>query len=438
MRFNVYYFFLLTLIAQGAFAQDLIETYKQVQLSDPRLQIDALGVEVGVAREKQSFGALLPQVSINGNITSNTRRADGLPIDHYSGKRYTLSISQPIFDLGKFHAWQRSGAVLEQFKFNLDETKTAVRLDTIERYFALLQANDELSLVREQQHAVQTKKDQTQALYNKQLVKITDLYEIIARLDLLGSEEVDAAQRVSFAQASLSELTQQLVTPLATLNEHKEFDLSSIGSLAEHTSQLVATNPALKALKKSIKAAKLNLSQQKAGHYPIIAVQLNKQKSDIGYDNSASGISDTEVAGLTLSMPIFSGGTTSARVSEARQQLAISRATFDQEYRKAVKELQDEYQQVKALVRRIQASKKAVKSAGKSSQAMDKSFLLNIATVTDVLDAKQLYLEAKRSLQQALYDYIISSVRLSYKIGSLGDKTIEEVNAWLNIQRVKH
>ena len=69
---------------------------------------------------------------------------------------------------------------------------------------------------------------------------------------------------------------------------------------------------------------------------------------------------------------------------------------------------------------------------------MDRSFQLNIATVTDVLDAKQLYLKAKRNLQQTLYDYIVSSVRLSYKTGSLDDSSIQEVNSWLNAESVKH
>ena len=410
-----------------------METYQQVQVSDPRLKIDALGVEIGVSRKKQSFGALLPQVSINANVTSNTRRSEGFPIDHYSGKRYTLSINQTVFDLQKLYAWQRSGAVLEEFEFHLSETEAVVRLDTIERYFALLQANDELALVKEEHRAVQAKKDQTQALYDKQLVKITELYEIIARLDKLESDEVDAVQQVSFAQESLSELTQQRVGSLARLIDGKELVLST-GYLPDHTEHLITTNPTLKALKKSIKAAKLNLKQQKSGHYPVVGAQLSKQQSDIGFDNSTSRISDTEVAGLTLTMPIFSGGATSARVAEARQQLAISKATFDQEHRKAVKELKDEFQRVDGLSRRIKANKKAVESARKSYEAMDKSFNLMIATVTDVLDAQQVYLESKRSLKQALYDYIVSSVRLKYKIGILDDESVHKVNSWLDTE----
>jgi len=418
------------LFTQPVAAQDLLETYQQVLKSDPRLLIDSLGVEIGVAREKQSFSVLLPQATVSGNVTSNTRRAEGLDVDHYSGQRYAFTVNQAIFDVQKFSAWKRSKAVLKQFEFQLEETKAAVRLDTIERYFALLQANDELDLVREEMLALGKKKEQTEALYKKQLVKITEYYEIRARLDMLGSDEVDVSQRVRLAEASLSELTQNPVSELAVLNQQIKFDWQK-STAEQYVAKLAIENPALKAIGASITAAKMNLKQQKAGHYPVIGLQLSKQKSDIGFENSSSSNNDTEVAAITLSMPIFSGGGASARVYEAQQQLAISRASYDQAYRKAVKELRDEFLQVNALTRRIRATKKAVDSAHKSYQAMDKSYQLMIATVSDVLDAQQLYLNSKRELQQTRYNYILSRARLEYKVGSLNTGSVEQINSWL-------
>ena len=418
------------LFIQPVAAQDLLETYQQVLKSDPRLLIDSLGVEVGVAREQQSFAALLPQATVSGNVTTNTRRTEGLAIDHYSGQRYAFSVNQAIFDLQKFSAWKRSKAVLKQFEFQLEDTEAAVRLDTIERYFALLQANDELALVHEEILTLEKKKEQTEALYNRQLVKITEYYEISARLDMLGSDEVDANQRVRLAEASLSELTQKQVGELATLTPQAAFDQEKI-SAEQYVDKLATDNPALKAIGESITAAKMNLKQQKAGHYPVIGLQLSKQKSDIGFENSSSNNNDTEVAAITFSMPIFSGGGTSGRVYEAQQQLAISKATYDQEYRKAVKELRDDFLRVNALTRRIHATTKAVESAQKSYQAMDKSYQLMIATVADVLDAQQVYLNSKRELQQTRYDYILSRARLEYKVGSLSTGSVKHINSWL-------
>ncbi|MFT7009112.1 MAG: outer membrane protein [Colwellia sp.] len=421
----------LCLCVQQVNAQDLLQTYQQVVKSDPRLLIDTLGVEVGVARKNQSFGALLPQASLNSNLASNTRRMEGRSIDHYSGERYSFSVQQTLFDMPKFRAWQKSGAVLEQFQFQLKETQSAVRLDTIERYFALLQANDELALVEEAIVAVSKQKDQVEALYNKQLVKITDFYEIEARLDMLGSQEVDASQKVALAKGGLSELTQEPVTKIVRLSKQIEFGEQAV-NVDQAVESLASKSPKLKALGKSVEAARMHLKQQKERHYPVLGIQLSKQKSDIGFDNTLSPVTDTEIAALTISIPLFSGGATSARVYEARQQLAISRATFDQELRKSTKELKDEFLQVGALERRIQATGKAMRSTQKSYQAIDKSFKFMVATISDVLDAQQAYLKSKREFQQTIYDYILSRARLKHKTGDLNDESVAKINTWLN------
>ncbi len=67
-------------------------------------------------------------------------------------------------------------------------------------------------------------------------------------------------------------------------------------------------------------------------------------------------------------MPIFSGGTTSAKVFEAAQQLKMSKVSYDQEYRRIKKELKDEYLNFRSIKRRAAATKKSVESAVKSYQ----------------------------------------------------------------------
>jgi len=421
---------LFCLISQVANAQDLLETYQQVLKSDPRLLIDSLGVEVGVAREKQSFGQLLPQASFTSSATSTTRRAEGFPIDHYSGQRYILSVRQPLLDVQKYNAWQRSKSVQEQFKYQYEDTQSVVRLDTVERYFALLKAKGECELIKEEKAAVLEKKNQISALYKKQLVTVTELYEIVARFDMLESEQVEAQRLVELSKASLSELTGEQVHELSQLMTQATVE-DELGDINTHVEQLGIRNASLNALTKSIDAARRNLKQQKAGHYPIIDLQLSKQQTNIGFENSASSITDTEVVSVNFSMPLFSGGATSARIYEAVQQLKMAKASYDQEYRLIKKELKDEYLNVKSIRRRALATEKSVESAEKSYQSTEKSFKFGIATISEVLEAQQLYLRVKLNFQQAEYDYVISQARFFYKAGLLTDNILTELNKQL-------
>ena len=338
-----------------------------------------------------------------------------------------LSVRQPLLDIAKYNAWQRSKSVQEQFQYQYEDTQSVVMLDTVERYFALLKAKGDLDLIKEEKVAVLEKKNQISALYEKRLVKVTELYEMVAHLDMLESEQVEGQRLLALAKANLSELTGEPVQRLSPLMERSVIE-SEVGDINTHVEQLATRNASLNALGKSIDAARKNLNQQKAGHYPVVDLQLSKQQTNIGFENSLSAITDTEVASVSLSMPIFSGGTTSAKIYEATQQLKIAKASYDQEYRRLEKELKDEYFNVQSINRRVSATGKSIESAEKSYRSIEKSFGFGIATTSEVLDAQQLYLQAKQYFQQAEYDYVVSQARFSYKAGLLTDNSLSELN----------
>jgi len=420
-------------VIQTVQAQDLLETYQEVEKSDPRLLIGSLNIDIGMAREDQKFGQLLPQASINSSATSTTRRAEGFAIDHYSGQRYLLSVRQTLFDMKKLSAWQQAKFEQQQSKYEYEDTHSTVMLDTVERYFNLLKATDDLALIKEEKAVVVEKKEQISALFDKRLVKITELFEITARLDMLESDVVEASRLVELATADLSELTGKPIQQLSKLaGQHEAWE--TIGDINGYLELLPTRNASLNAWLQSIQANKKNVKQQKAEHYPVLDLQLSKQQTNIGFENSASAVTDTEVISLNLSMPIFSGGTASARVYEAEQKLKISMASYDQEYRRIKKELKDTFLTVKSIKKRIVALETAVKSAEKSYKSVEKSFRFGISTIAEVLDAQQFNLQAKQRFQQARYDYILSKARFFYKAGLLTEEILANINLRLETE----
>ncbi len=67
------------------------------------------------------------------------------------------------------------------------------------------------------------------------------------------------------------------------------------------------------------------MQEQKGGHYPTFDLVLSTQRSDVGYDNQTSPQRDTEYIGVDINLPLFAGGSTSARVREAWSQYYIAR-----------------------------------------------------------------------------------------------------------------
>lgn len=411
-------------------AQNLTDIYHQVLQSDPRLLVGSLQVEVSIAREQQAFGALLPQVSLSSNWTQNEQLDGNSDKESFSGERHSLSVNQPLFDMPKYYAWKGRDVTHEQLFLQQQETKSRVRLDTIKRYFSLLDAIDLLFLVREERTLTKKKVEHIRALYKMQRAKITDLYEAEARLDKLASSEIDAMQARDLAKESLNELTNLSVDDVSQLRGTSEY-VQRIENINNWSEQSVPGNYGLMALRKAIEAAQNYVDEESSGHLPQLHMQLSKHKSNIGYEYAASPTTTTEVAGLNFILPLFSGGSTKARVYEAIKLLEISKAEYDMEKRKVIKKSRNSFLLVNALVRRVKAATISVESAQKAYQAMNRSFELGISTVTQVLNAQTDFSAAKREHKKAKYMYITNKAELLQVSGKLNDDFIYEISKWL-------
>ncbi|AFJ03425.1 type I secretion outer membrane protein, TolC family [Methylophaga frappieri] len=413
-------------------AQDLVAIYQQVELSDPRLLIGHQNYQIGEARQRQALGELLPQANFSSSLTSTEREVDDLDsFEQFGGERYAISVRQPLFNMERFRSWQRAKSVTEQFGYKRDDTVAKVRLDTIERYFQYLKAKDELNLITEDKADTKLRLEQTQALFDKNLVRITELLEVQSSLDLLEAQEISAEQTLEMARESLIEITGQPVSYVAQLREETNFARPEM-SVDELLDRAMLHNPALNALGSEIDAAKKNIQSKRAQHLPTVNLELSKQETDIGFDNTQTPKSDSEVISLSINVPIYSGGVTSARVEESARQLVVSQATLDQTRREIIKELKDMFFGMRSTLRQIEATDKAITSASKSLEAMNRGFELGMSTISDVLDAQKELLSAKRSHQQARYDYVITRARLAFLSGGMDEQVMAEINSWLD------
>lgn len=418
------------MVSMAVQANDLKSIYEQVTVSDPRLQQGTLGITVGESRERQALGSLYPQVSLSSTQSRSRRVIDNFPTQSFPGERYALILQQALYDPVNYRNWQRAKSTTAQFSYEFKDTLSMVRMDTVERYFALLQAMDELALINEEIESITVQKNQTEALFERRLVQITEVLEIQSRLDTLVADKIEAEQIVDIAKANLSELTGQPVESVAVLADDINFAPITT-PLDVLLDEALMSNPALLALNAEIEAAGHNVRSQRAKHLPNVSLQVSKQVSDIGFENAQTPETDTETISLNINVPLYSGGTTSAQVSEASAQLSISQSVRDQKRREINKEIQDAYLGINSQLKRIEATKQVVNSSEKAEQARTRSFELGVGTISDVIDAKREVSSAKRAYQQAKYDYILNQSQLYFLVGRLDDVAIDNINAWL-------
>lgn len=410
-------------------AEDLLAIYEQALGADPELKSSETKIQIGTAQKGQALGAMLPQVTGTGNWSINSQES-GRFSDDYTGTRYVVSLNQTVLDFPKFWNWKRAQSVESQYSLENIEAQHALMFNVVEKYFGVLEAEDELNFYKGEQEINEQQLEQIQKLFDRQLVKITDLYAIEARLDQVKASIIESEAKLVTAKEGLKELTNTSPSTLLKLRdeiEYKELD----GKLEDWLAVAKSENPTLAAQEKAIEAADNDVATQKSGHLPVVELQLNYFNTDTGFQSARTGLTETQVAAINVNVPIFSGGVTTKRTQEAQHKLTLNKYDKEAKLRALTKETSDSFLNSNASVRRIKATRKALESATKSREAMETGFSYGAETMNDVLDAQQEEFSVMRELAKAKYSYIKNRMRFMQAIGMISEENLTEVNKWL-------
>lgn len=421
--------------APNVYSEDLMTIYHQAVEADPEARSAALNMEITKEQTGAALGEMLPQISGSANWSGNdnTNPAARPANTTYMGTRYFVSLNQTIFDFAKFWNWRRANTVEEQYQAENIEAQHALMHKVVEKYFAVLEAEDQLYFYQTEKNAMAKRLEQTQKQFEKQLVKVTDVYEVEARLDQLKASEIEAETIVVTAKEALKELTNTPFSNLYKLKDNVDYKPLD-GQLEQWIDVAKSENPSLAAQLKAIEAAHDGVAVQKSKFMPVVDLQLNYYDTNTGYQSSQitrSGSISTQVAAINVSVPIFDGGVSIHRLFESEHRLELAKTENEAKVRALIKETSDSFLSSNASVRRIAASEKALSSAAKSREANEHGFKLGVKTVTDILNAQQEEFKAKRELSQAKYAYIKNRARFMRSVGMITEQNIVEVNNWL-------
>jgi len=412
------------------YAADLMQLYHESRLEDPRVLAAYARAQAGKDREREALGGLLPQITASSSF-NRTNRDVQTYTESFNNERYALTLSQHLYNKQAWENYQEFRARARQGEFEAKDAQAEATVDLAQRYFMALAADDELELVLAERRATQKNLDRVEALYEKKLAMITDVLDLRARVDALAAQEVEARNQVRVSREELSEIIGRPVTErLSRVREDVELQVPGEGAEA-WVRRATASNPGLKAQEQALAAAEAALREGRGGHYPSLSLNLSAQRSDVGYDNTLAPRSDSYVASLGVQIPIYSGGSTSARSRALYNDKLSTEQQMEAVRREVVKETTSAYLTAQASVEKIRASRNALESAEKSSAAAERGFEFGVVNAVDVLTAVQNEYKARRDLLKAQYDFITNLLVLNRWAGRLSEQSVESVNVWL-------
>ncbi len=417
-------------VSASSYATDLMSLYREARLEDPRVLAAYARAVGGKARQREAFGGLLPQVNASGSL-NRTKYDNRITEQVYNNERYVVSLTQHIYNKAAWENYQKFKSLARQGEFQAVDSQAEATVDLAQRYFVVLASDDELELVMAERRATQKNLDRVNALYERKLAMVTDVLDLKARVDALAAQEVEARNQVRLSREDLSELVGRTVAEkLSRIREDVALQVPG-ESLDIWIDRAVATNPALKARESALAAAEAAVREGKGGHYPQLSLNLSAQRSDVGYDNTLAPLSDSYVASVGVQVPLYSGGSTSARVRALYNDRLATEQELEAIRRQVVKETTGAYLTAQSSVDRIRATRNALESAEKSSAAAEKGFQYGVVNAVDVLTSVQNEYAARRDLLKAQYDFITNLLVLNRWAGRLSEQSVENVNVWL-------
>ena len=164
---------------------------------------------------------------------------------------------------------------------------------------------------------------------------------------------------------------------------------------------------------------------------PRLGLNLTAQRSDIGYEGALAPRSDNLVASLDLQVPLYSGGSTRARVSSSENDKEVAEQELEALRRQVITQTRTAYLGVTTGLSRIKATQRALESAEKSRIGTEKAFGYGVKNAVDVLDSIKEEFRARRDFNQSQYKFVTSLLVLHRWSGRLGEEDIRRVNEWL-------
>lgn len=432
----------LTLVWAGsAMAEpslDFRQAYELASRSDPewlaaRARERAEAQELALGRSR-----LLPTLSYRYNRGRNNTHARqesliGPVYSRYNYDSYSsgFTLSQPLFDAAAYAQYRVGDERAEAAGLTLERARQALAVRVLQAYTDVLFAQQALSLAEAQVRSLHEDARRSARFVAAGEGTRTDELEIEARSRVVEAQAIEARDALRDARNGLAMVIGPDLgeRPLAPLQLAGFSVLGEDGlALPDWRNQALSGNPELRAQRHLLEASRQRYNAARAGHLPTARLYARKQITDSSAENQIGQRYDTGSIGIEITIPIYSGGQTSAASSQALAEQEEAQHKLDGATRALLDDLERQYHTYASSRLRIDAYARAAQAATERVKATRRSVLAGERTNLDVLDAERQQFETERDLARARYDYLLAWMALRWQAGVLQDEDVRRMS----------
>lgn len=415
----------------AAHGADLVSVYRDALVSDPVYQSARAQYEAGLEKLPQARAGYLPQLAATVSAFHNTVGPELAPNFDYNTTTYAVTLSQPIFRPQNWIAIDQARQQVLQFQVNLAAAGQDLALRVAQAYFDVLLAQDNVALSESQKAAISEQLAQAKRNFEVGTATIVDTLEAQARYDQANAKEISDRNDLEVKRRALQQLLGKIPGGLAPLKEPLTLAAPRPDDIEAWVKASQESSFAVAVARENLQIAREEVRRQQAGHLPTVDASASYGRV---YNPVASNVdllgsrTNSGSVGITLSVPIFSGGLTQSRVREALANRERAVQDLDNTERTVAQSVRQNFLNVTSGIAQVQALEQALTSTQSQLDSTIVGRDVGVRTSVDVLNAQQQVYQTRRDLQQARYNYLLNTLRLKAATGQLAEGDVEEVN----------
>lgn len=409
-------------------------TYALKNKADARkakLQIENAEYQIQEVRSQA-----LPQVTVNGNLTYNPiLQLSAVPGDLAGQPGTTLlipfgtnwsalggvNVNQAIFDMAVFTGLKAARSTREFYQINAQLTDEQVIENVAKNYYQVYVQRQKLVVI-DSNFANTTKvRNIIKGQFDNGLARKIDLDRMNVNLSNISTQRQQLINGVQLQENALKfYMGMPINTPIVI--PESEFSVTPL-SLEENVN--VTQRSEYQLLKKQEQLLGFQKKSIQALYYPTLSLTGGYNYQALGNNfplfSSHNGTNwfDAASIGLNLKIPVFTGFGTRARVRQAD----VDIRSLQEDLTDTQLALQLDYENARTQINNslitIDNQKENVVLAQQVLDNTQNNYQQGLATLTDLLDAENSYIEAQNNYNSALLDFKLAEVQLIKSKGEL-------------------
>jgi outer membrane protein len=430
---------LMTLLPLTTQANSLLDVYELALKNDAQLKADKARYDADKEYSNLYRAGLLPLINAGATINKeDTETTDNLSNtttkNDYDSQGWDISLDQTLFDMSTWYIYKQGKKLSEQAEaqFGADQQSLIVRVATA--YFDVLRSVDILEASIAEEKAYGKQLEQTKQRFEVGLTAITEVHEAQAAYDGAVASKLEAQGNMEISYEALEVLTGKPEDQVAPLMLNFPVIDPIPSNRADWVEFALKNNYALKAAKLRADAQLQNAKSNKAGHLPTVGASLGYSDTDTDGLRSSNNFDDTTDGSsirIRLNVPIYSGGATSANTRRAYATFTEFQENYNKAQRDVIQGARASHLSVETGVARVQARKQAIVSSQSALEATQSGYEVGTRNLVEVLLAQRNLYQARRDYSDALFDYVIDTVKLREVAGMLTPADVQEIDKWL-------